>query len=907
MVTSMGIHHAKTHTLRGKVFDETRAEWCHSWDLQQLVPFKASQPSNHLTYFSDMTSGREMTSPPGFLTLNPIPGPNANELPPIHVSTFTAITPENMPFTNHTSTSANSDPMISLAFVEANYEVLESLLRERRRHMCNKDLHTKLEYFSEEYDKEREMEPRPVRVRETTPICHTESSRVQRQKKRVVEFEDAPNRDGIRVERKSEGGRPLERRAEDSKHQGMNLPHSWAVTPPLGEPLPITLMGDMPRRPLRAIIFLHLMDYTGCLTPFVCWIEDYPLPDRLKMPSHVGSYDEKGDPDNYLHLFEDILGLHEEQRISGFVHGLKIRSLVEFLSTDLLTTYNGLMEKTYTWIEAKKVATNGASNDHRESFDRFIKNSSWDNNKGKKNRDMFSPYLESNQGLLSNLSKSPRELLATEKATKTFEQPPRMIGSRWSHDMSKYCYFHKDHRHDTSQCRELRRQVKEAMKLRQLSHLVKGITKGKAKVLDTQLGDWKKGDKYMVKAEAHILMINREGHTPKRKTAEGPISGIGEITFPPISGVNNSSDLVIIKPSIRALRVGSKVLIVSFSESTLGISKRTAMQKMGIVVSMIHEAIKFHTPRGIDTIFSAYAPDKIEEGQKKFKEARLEIMKGFLSYVEAEERIVVSDKYPDQTIVIKKQLPTSFKKKLQDLLRSNINVFAWIYADMMGIPRTIMVGGKPFNTEHKLNEYKHITPIKQKKHGLSPDRSEVACKEVEELMKAGILRRVKNQTCVANLVMVKISDRGATYQRLVDKVFSDQIRRNLKAYVDNMVIKSTSEEDMLKDIQETFNRFWSVNMELNPKKCSFGVEEGSFLGHLITKQGIRANPSKVKVVTNLEPPKTLKDVQSLNGKLAALSRFLLPRSHFLSSKHLKVIHTRKLYNGQQMPKKLFEK
>ncbi|GKC32013.1 reverse transcriptase domain-containing protein [Tanacetum coccineum] len=62
--------------------------------------------------------------------------------------------------------------------------------------------------------------------------------------------------------------------------------------------------------------------------------------------------------------------------------------------------------------------------------------------------------------------------------------------------------------------------------------------------------------------------------------------------------------------------------------------------------------------------------------------------------------------------------------------------------------------------------------------------------------------------------------------------------------------------------------------KLNPKKCSFGVEEGSFLGHLITKQGIKANPSKVKAVTDLDHPRTLKDIQSFNGKLAALSRFL---------------------------------
>ncbi|GJR68261.1 hypothetical protein Tco_0014326 [Tanacetum coccineum] len=96
---------------------------------------------------------------------------------------------------------------------------------------------------------------------------------------------------------------------------------------------------------------------------------------------------------------------------------------------------------------------------------------------------------------------------------------------------------------------------------------------------------------------------------------------------------------------------------------------------------------------------------------------------------------------------------------------------------------------------------------------------------------------------------------GATYQRLVDKVFHDQIGRNLEAYVDDMVIKSTFEEDMLADIKETLKR-------------------GPVLGHLITKQGIRAKPSKVKAITDVEQPKTLKDIQSLNGKLAALSHFL---------------------------------
>ncbi|GKD81481.1 reverse transcriptase domain-containing protein [Tanacetum coccineum] len=114
----------------------------------------------------------------------------------------------------------------------------------------------------------------------------------------------------------------------------------------------------------------------------------------------------------------------------------------------------------------------------------------------------------------------------------------------------------------------------------------------------------------------------------------------------------------------------------------------------------------------------------------------------------------------------------------------------------------------------------------------------------------------------------------ATHQRLIDKVFNNQIGQNPEAYVEDMVIKSVSKEDMLIDIQETFNKLWAINMKLNPKKCSFGIEEGPFLGHLITKQEIKDNPLKVKEISDLTSPKTLKEIQSLNGKLASLSRFL---------------------------------
>src|SRR4051812_358038 len=119
-----------------------------------------------------------------------------------------------------------------------------------------------------------------------------------------------------------------------------------------------------------------------------------------------------------------------------------------------------------------------------------------------------------------------------------------------------------------------------------------------------------------------------------------------------------------------------------------------------------------------------------------------------------------------------------------------------------------------------------------------------------------------------------LKNAGATYQRLVNKLFKHQIGKNIEAYVDDMLVKLTKENDHVKDLQETFEVLKRHNMKLNPQKCVFGVTAGKFLGFMITNRGIEANPDKIQAILDMEEPKTLHDIQKLNGKLAALSRFL---------------------------------
>nr|GEV89606.1 hypothetical protein [Tanacetum cinerariifolium] len=189
---------------------------------------------------------------------------------------------------------------------------------------------------------------------------------------------------------------------------------------------------------------------------------------------------------------------------------------------------------------------------------------------------------------------------------------------------------------------------------------------------------------------------------------------------------------------------------------------------------------------------------------------------------------------------------------------------------------------------------------------LGSEKSRAVIKEVEEWVKAEIVRQVKYPTWISNPVLVKkvddtwrmsidfknlnsacpkdyypfleidlkveagtycytkmpfgLKNAWATYQRLVDSAFQEQLDRNLDAYIDDMVIKSKTKQGMMMDIVEIFDNLRKINMKLNPKKCSFGIREGKLLGYMVTSEGIRANPKKTKAVADMQALKTLKDM-----------------------------------------------
>ena len=86
---------------------------------------------------------------------------------------------------------------------------------------------------------------------------------------------------------------------------------------------------------------------------------------------------------------------------------------------------------------------------------------------------------------------------------------------------------------------------------------------------------------------------------------------------------------------------------------------------------------------------------------------------------------------------------------------------------------------------------------------------------------------------------------GATYQRLVNQMFSKQILRNMEVYVDDMLVKSREAKTHLADLQKAFDTLRRYKMKLNLEKCLFGVSSGKFLVFMVSQRGIEVNPKKV--------------------------------------------------------------
>lgn len=116
---------------------------------------------------------------------------------------------------------------------------------------------------------------------------------------------------------------------------------------------------------------------------------------------------------------------------------------------------------------------------------------------------------------------------------------------------------------------------------------------------------------------------------------------------------------------------------------------------------------------------------------------------------------------------------------------------------------------------------------------------------------------------------------GATYQRMMAKIFEPIIGKTVKAYIDDILVKCKKKENHIQHLKEVFVLIRKHRLKLNREKCTFDIKSGKFLGHLVTRMGIELCPTQVATLVNKPTLKSKKEIQAIIGKLADLNRFIL--------------------------------
>ncbi|XP_070672579.1 uncharacterized protein [Malus domestica] len=236
------------------------------------------------------------------------------------------------------------------------------------------------------------------------------------------------------------------------------------------------------------------------------------------------------------------------------------------------------------------------------------------------------------------------------------------------------------------------------------------------------------------------------------------------------------------------------------------------------------------------------------------------------------------------------------------LLQEFKDCFAWHYTEMPGLDPTLV--------EHRMPIKEGYKPIKQAPRRMSKKIEEKVKEEIERLVKAGFIRPAKYVEWLANIVPVLkavtkvikmapedihktafrcpghvgayeylvmpfgLKNAGATYQRAMNAIFHDLIGQSMEVYIDDIVVKSKTEEQHLEDLRQTLARMRIHKLKMNPKKCAFEVRAGNFLGFLVHQRGVEVDKNKSRAIMESPSPTNKVQLQRLLGKINFLRRFI---------------------------------
>nr|GEX73868.1 reverse transcriptase domain-containing protein [Tanacetum cinerariifolium] len=298
--------------------------------------------------------------------------------------------------------------------------------------------------------------------------------------------------------------------------------------------------------------------------------------------------------------------------------------------------------------------------------------------------------------------------------------------------------------------------------------------------------------------------------------------------------------LVTIVDATHSTRAWMNFMVVKSMSPYNGIIGRPGLKAIQAVLSTVHGMLKFLVEGGIATIYST-----ILITSECASVTTSPVISGEEKSCPANFTVALHPNFPNQKVVIGGSLSDKGCTALCSVLKKNLDIFTWQPSDMTGVPRSV--------AEHRLNIQEGYSPVRQKKKGQAPELTKALQAEHDGSWRICVdftdLNKACPQDCyplpeidwkVESLYEEKttfhtgqgvycytkmpfgLKNAGATYQRLMDKAFESQVGRNIEVYMDDLVVKSHTEDEMVRDIKETFCNLRKVNMKLNPKNARLG-------------------------------------------------------------------------------------
>ena len=100
------------------------------------------------------------------------------------------------------------------------------------------------------------------------------------------------------------------------------------------------------------------------------------------------------------------------------------------------------------------------------------------------------------------------------------------------------------------------------------------------------------------------------------------------------------------------------------------------------------------------------------------------------------------------------------------------------------------------------------------------------------------------------------------------------MHRDVKVHMDDIIVKSQGRADHLVALERFFERIQKFRLRLNPKKCTFRVTFGKLLGHMVSEQGIKVDPDKIKTILDMLVSRTEKEIRGFLGRLQYISQLI---------------------------------